>query len=253
MDVKGQVAVVTGAGSGLGRAAACALAERGARVVAVDRVAERVEKVAGEALGEVVPIAADVSDEQSVDRTFETIDEKFGTVHVCVNAAGIPDSGKVVAHGRALELSLFRRVLEVNLLGAFDVMRRCAERMVANEPDESGERGVVINVSSGAAFQGQRGQAAYSASKAGLIGMMLPAARDLADLGVRVVTIAPGLFDTGMVGDMPAKAVERMSTMMLNPKRKGDPREFAALVGHIVDNQYINATTLSIDAGMRLV
>lgn len=254
MDIKDRVAVVTGAGSGLGRAAALALAAQGARVVLLDKVAERVATVAAEgagAPGVLVPIAADIADEELLDTVFATIDEQLGRVDVCVNAAGIPDSGKVVANGKALDLGLFTRVLRVNLIGAFDVMRRCAERMAVNEPDAGGERGVVVNVSSGAAWMGTRGQAAYAASKAGLIGMMLPAARDLSDLGIRVVTIAPGLFQTGMVGDVPAKAIERLQSTILNPKRIGDPAEFAKLVTHIVDNGYLNATTIAIDAGLR--
>lgn len=252
MDVKGRVAVVTGAGSGLGRAAALELAECGARVAVLDRDRSRVEAVAEEAGCELLTIAVDVADEQSVDQAFAAIGDTFGEVHVCVNAAGVGDGGKIVSQGHALPLASFRKVIDVNLVGTFDVMRRCAALMTTNEPDDAGERGVIINVSSGAAWQGQRGQAAYSASKAGLIGLMLPTARDVADAGVRVVTIAPGLFDTGMTAGLPDKAKTALNGMVLHPKRMGDPTEFAALVRHIVENPYLNATTLSIDGGVRM-
>lgn len=251
MDLKGRVAVVTGAGSGLGRAAALALAEQGARVAVLDKVAARVEAVAAEDSGMFVPVVADVADEASLDSAFDVIDDQLGCVHVCVNAAGIPDSGKIVADGKALDLGLFTRVLGVNLIGVFDTMRRCAERMVANDPDPDGERGVVVNVSSGAAWMGTRGQAAYAASKAGLIGLMLPTARDLSDDGIRVVTIAPGLFHTGMIEEVSPKAIDRLTSTVLNPKRMGDPAEFAKLVVHVVANGYLNATTIAIDAGLR--
>lgn len=251
MDVAGRMAVVTGAGSGLGRAAARALTERGARVALLDRVSERVVAVADEIGAAALPLAVDVADEASVREVMRTVAEELGTVHVCINAAGVPGGGKVVADGRALALSEFRRVIDINLVGAFDVMRRCAELMVANVPDEQGERGVIVNVSSGAAWQGQRGGAAYAASKAGVIGMMLSTARDLAEFGVRVVSVAPGLFATGMTADVPDKFVNGLSQVILNPKRMGNPDEFAALVAHIVENSYLNATTISIDAGMR--
>lgn len=253
MDIKGRVAVVTGAASGLGRAAAVVLASAGARVAALDWAESGLRTLADDAAGDVLPVAVDISDEASVDRAVDAVVEAYGAVHLCVNAAGIPDSGRVVSGGQALELASFRKVIEVNLIGTFDVMRRCVEAMARNEPDGGGERGVVINVSSGAAWQGQRGQAAYAASKAGLIGLTLPTARDLADLGVRVVTVAPGLFETGMVAGLPDQARVGLTGMILNPKRLGDPVEFAALVAHIAENRYINATTVSLDAGMRLV
>ena len=253
MNIDGRVAVVTGAGSGLGRATALALAKAGARVAVLDRNAAAAAAVAHEAGSAALPVTVDVSDRVSVTEAIGTVAAAFGRIDICVNAAGIPNPGKVYARPGPLDMDLFARVIEVNLLGAFDVMRQCVAAMTRNDnagPD--GERGVVINVSSGAAFEGQKGQAAYSASKAGLIGLMLPAARDLARYGIRVVTIAPGLFDTGIFADVDPTAVAALGAAALNPPRLGEPSEFAALVCHIVENRYLNATTLSIDAGARL-
>jgi NAD(P)-dependent dehydrogenase (short-subunit alcohol dehydrogenase family) len=162
-------------------------------------------------------------------------------------------AGKTVSRGRALPLAEFRAVISVNLIGLFDVTRRCSELMVGNDPGDDGERGVIINVSSGAAWQGQKGQAAYAASKAGVIGLMLPVARDLAEHGIRVVTIAPGLFETGMSAGLPEKVIAGLERMVLYPERLGNPDEFAELVGHIVANRYLNAATVSLDAGARMV
>jgi len=246
VNVDGRVAVVTGAGSGLGRATALALAKAGARVAALDRNAEAAASVAEECGRAALAVAVDVSDRASVAEGIATVSESFGRIDVCVNAAGIPNPGKVFGRSGPLDIEQFQRVIDVNLVGAFDVMCRCVEVMTRNsEANADGERGVVINVSSGAAFEGQKGQAAYSASKAGLIGLMLPAARDLAQYGIRVVTVAPGLF-------VDPKAVAALGSAALNPSRLGDPSEFAALAIHIIENRYLNATTLSIDAGARL-
>jgi 3-hydroxyacyl-CoA dehydrogenase/3-hydroxy-2-methylbutyryl-CoA dehydrogenase len=198
-------------------------------------------------------VTVDVADRASVTAAIAKVAEVFGRVDICVNAAGIPNPGKVLGKNGPLDIEQFARVINVNLIGAFDVMRQCAELMTRNADGQAdGERGVIVNVSSGAAFEGQKGQAAYSASKAGLIGLMLPAARDLAQYGIRVVTIAPGLFDTGIFAGIDPKAVNALSDAALNPRRLGEPSEFAALVMHIVENRYLNATTLSIDAGARL-
>lgn len=254
MDLTEQTAVVTGGGSGLGRATALALARAGAQVVLLDQDEGAARRVADHGTpGRLTAFEVDVADERSVDRAFSTIAEEFGTVHVCVNAAGVATPGKTVSQGQALPLADFRKVIEINLLGVFDVVRHCAELMVRNEPSSDGERGVIINVSSGAAWQGQKGQAAYAASKAGVIGLMLPVARDLAPHGIRVVTIAPGLFQTAMSARMPDKVLSALEDMLLYPHRLGSPDEFAALAEHIVANRYINATTLALDAGARLV
>jgi 3-hydroxyacyl-CoA dehydrogenase/3-hydroxy-2-methylbutyryl-CoA dehydrogenase len=253
VNIDGRVAVVTGAGSGLGRATALALAKAGARVAVLDRDTDAAAAVAAQAGAAALPVTVDVSDRASVTDAIATVSAAFGRIDICVNAAGIPNPGKVFGKRGPLDMDLFTRVIEVNLLGAFDVMRQCVEVITRNDdttPD--GERGVIVNVSSGAAFEGQKGQAAYSASKAGLIGLMLPAARDLAQYGIRVVTIAPGLFDTGIFAGVDPKAVAALGSAALNPARLGEPNEFAALVMHVVENRYLNATTLSIDAGARL-
>jgi 3-hydroxyacyl-CoA dehydrogenase / 3-hydroxy-2-methylbutyryl-CoA dehydrogenase len=253
MDIVDRVAVVTGAGSGLGRATALALAKAGARVAVLDRNAEAARSVAEEAGVPAVAVTVDVADRASVAAAIAEVAGTFGQVDVCVNAAGIPNPGKVFGKSGPLDIEQFQRVINVNLVGAFDVMRQCTELMTRNaEPGLDGERGVIINVSSGAAFEGQKGQAAYSASKAGLIGLMLPAARDLAQYGIRVVTISPGLFDTGIFAEVDPKVVQALGSAALNPSRLGDPSEFASLVMHIIENRYLNATTLSIDAGARL-
>jgi 3-hydroxyacyl-CoA dehydrogenase / 3-hydroxy-2-methylbutyryl-CoA dehydrogenase len=254
VNIDGRVAVVTGAGSGLGRATALALAKAGACVAVLDRNPAAAASVAQEAGATAFPVQVDVSDRASVTAAIGSVSGEFGQIDICVNAAGIPNPGKVWGSRTGpLDMDLFQQVIEVNLLGAFDVMRQCVEVMTRNDgtgPD--GERGVIVNVSSGAAFEGQKGQAAYSASKAGLIGLMLPAARDLAGYGIRVMTIAPGLFDTGIFAGVDPKAVAALGSAALNPPRLGAPSEFAALVMHIVENRYLNATTLSIDAGARL-
>ncbi|MGO9067342.1 SDR family NAD(P)-dependent oxidoreductase [Mycobacterium sp.] len=252
MDIVDRVAVVTGAGSGLGRATALALAKAGARVAVLDRNAEAARSVVEQAGATTIPVTVDVADRASVTAAIAEVFETFGRVDVCINAAGIPNPGKVFGKSGPLDIEQFQRVIEVNLVGAFDVMRQCAGLMTANDPGPDGERGVIINVSSGAAFEGQKGQAAYSASKAGLIGLMLPAARDLAHYGIRVVTIAPGLFDTGIFAGIDPRAVQALSGAVLNPSRLGEPGEFASLAMHVIENRYLNATTLSIDAGARL-
>jgi 3-hydroxyacyl-CoA dehydrogenase/3-hydroxy-2-methylbutyryl-CoA dehydrogenase len=253
VNIDGRVAVVTGAGSGLGRATVLALAKAGARVAVLDRNADAAAMVAEEAGAATIPVTVDVSDRSSVSAAIAAVSGAFGRIDVCVNAAGIPNPGKVFGKSGPLDIERFQQVIEVNQIGAFDVMRQCVEVMTRNaDTDPDGERGVIINVSSGAAFEGQKGQAAYSASKAGLIGLMLPAARDLAQYGIRVVTIAPGLFDTGIFAQVDPKAVAALGAAALNPSRLGEPSEFAALVMHIVENRYLNATTLSIDAGARL-
>ena len=253
MDIVDRVAVVTGAGSGLGRAAALALAKAGARVAVLDRNAAAARSVVEEAGATTIPVTVDVADRASVTAAIAEVFDTFGRVDVCINAAGIPNPGKVFGKSGPLDIEQFQRVIDVNLVGAFDVMRQCAALMTRNmNPGLDGERGVIINVSSGAAFEGQKGQAAYSASKAGLIGLMLPAARDLAQYGIRVVTIAPGLFDTGIFAEVDPRVVQALGSAALNPSRLGEPSEFASLVMHIIENRYINATTLSIDAGARL-
>lgn len=178
----------------------------------------------------------------------------FGAIHVAVNCAGILRAAKTVSKGEPFPLTTWNSVLAVNLTGTFNMIRFAALAMMRNVPHvEGAERGVIVNVSSGAAFQGQLGQAAYSASKAGVIGLTLPVARDLAEHAIRVVTIAPGLFDTAMVAGMPSNVSQSVvDRMILFPPRMGRAEEFAKLVGHVVENTYLNATTINLDAGARM-
>lgn len=251
MKLQDRVAVVTGGSSGLGLATVRALREAGARVAVLDLHPPR-EMV--EDVGRLTYVETDVARADSVENAMARIDESFNAVDVCVNAAGVSHSGKVVSsHGQALPLEQFRRTIDVNLVGAFDVLRHCAQRMARNEPGEDGARGVIVNVASVTASQGQIGQAAYAASKAGLVGLMLPAARDLAPLGIRVLTVAPGVFDTAMLASLPDRVASGMTELVLQPRRAGRPSEFAALVRHAIENDYLNATSLAIDGGIRLV
>ncbi len=189
MELSGRTVVVTGAGSGLGQATAVRLAGQGARVALLDMSAERVDALAAELGGEAFGFGVDVTKSEAVEQAIRAVLDRFGAIHVCLNAAGIATPGVITNGTTPLPIEAFRRVIEVNLIGLFDVMRHCVTAMAANEPLD-GERGVVINVSSGAWSQGQRGQAAYAASKAGVVGLTLPTARDLARFGIRVVAIA---------------------------------------------------------------
>ncbi len=254
MQLQDKVAVVTGAASGLGLGSCRALAAAGARIVGFDRDATRLAALR-EALGEQVMTAVvDVADEASVKAGIDQAVAAFGAVHVAVNCAGVADSAKTVSKGEPFPLATWNKVIAVNLTGTFNVIRFVAVAMMRNTPDgETGERGVIINTSSGAAWQGQVGQAAYAASKAGVMGLTLPVARDLAEHGIRVVSIAPGLFDTAMVAGLPPKVSQSIvDRMILYPNRMGRPDEFAALVRHIAENTYLNATTISVDAGARM-
>lgn len=248
MNLHNKVAIVTGAASGLGLATCRALAAAGARVVGLDLQQERLDAALG---GEIRGIAVDVADESSVSAAIEQVVGELGGLHVAVNCAGILGPSKTLSKGQLFPTELWNRVLAVNLTGTFNVIRHAALAMSANEPDESGERGVIINTASGAAREGQMGQAAYSASKAGVIGMTLPIARDLAEHGIRVVSLAPGLFESGMSAGMPAKVSETIVNSLLFPRRMGRPEEFAALVRHVAENAYLNALTLDIQCGTR--
>jgi NAD(P)-dependent dehydrogenase (short-subunit alcohol dehydrogenase family) len=251
VQLPGRTVVITGAGSGLGRATAVRMAACRARVALLDLDAERLDALAAELGDTALPVPVDVSDPQATAGAIRAVLDRFGRVDVCVNAAGIATAGVITDGSTPLPIEDFRRVIEVNLIGVFDVMRHCVTAMAANEPVD-GERGVVVNVSSGARDQGQRGQAAYAASKAGVVGLTLPTARDLARFGVRVVAVAPGLFETSMAAGLPEQVRAGLRRMILHPRRLGHPQEFAALVQHIVENEYLNATTISLDAGVRM-
>lgn len=253
MQLEGRNAIITGAASGLGRATAEVLHAAGANVVLLDLEQERLDALAT-GLGEgALAMATDVCDAAQVGAAITMLLEHFGDPHIVVNCAGIAPPMKTVSKGVAHDLELWRRVIDINLTGTFNVMRLVAAQMSGNEPDAgTGERGVIINTASGAAYDGQRGQAAYAASKAAIVGLALPVARDLNDLAIRCLAIAPGLFDTSMMAGLPEKAVTAIKHDLLYPDRFGEPAEFAALVKHVVENAYLNGTCLRLDGGLRL-
>jgi NAD(P)-dependent dehydrogenase (short-subunit alcohol dehydrogenase family) len=248
MDIKGSVAVVTGGASGLGLATARALTAAGAQVVIVDLASSHGDGVAGD-IGATFA-AADVTNEAEVSAALDTA-ASLGPVRVAVNCAGIGTPGRVIGKNGVLPLDQFARVVTVNLIGTFNVIRLAAERILANEPID-GERGVIVNTASAAAFDGQIGQAAYSASKGGVVGMTLPIARDLADKLIRVMTIAPGLFKTPMLEGLPPEAQESLGRQVPHPSRLGDPSEYAALVAHIVANPMLNGEVIRLDGAIRM-
>ncbi|MBU7573321.1 MAG: SDR family NAD(P)-dependent oxidoreductase [Hydrogenophaga sp.] len=253
MDIKNTVALVTGAGSGLGLATCKALVDAGAKVVAVDLDEDRLVREMAPLGDNVRALKVDVADDASVEAAVAFAVRTFGSLQVAVNCAGILGPCKTLSKGELFPLDLWNRVIGVNLTGTFNVIRHAARAMAQNEPNVDGERGVIVNTSSGAAWQGQMGQAAYSASKAAVMGLTLPVARDLAQHGVRVVALAPGLFETGMSAGMPTKVAQNIiEKVILFPNRMGQAPEFSALVRHVVENAYLNATTLSIDGGARL-
>jgi len=252
MRVADTVAVVTGGASGLGEATVRELVGAGGRAVILDRPGSPGETVAG-ALGERALFApADVTNEAEVQAALARAVARFGGVHVTVNCAGVGTAMRTLTRDGPMPLALFQKTIEINLIGTFNVIRLAAALMAKNAPNADGERGVVINTASSAAFDGQIGQAAYSASKGGVVGMTLPIARDLASLGIRVMTIAPGTFDTPMLAMLPEAARQALAAHIPFPARLGRPSEFAALARHIVENPMLNGETIRLDGALRM-
>jgi NAD(P)-dependent dehydrogenase (short-subunit alcohol dehydrogenase family) len=253
MDVKGIVAVVTGGGSGLGEATARLLATKGAKVAIFDLGNSKGATVAQELGNTVVFAEADVTNDDQLAAAINQTMKTFGAIHVAVNCAGIATAGKTLGkEGEPLDLKPFRRTIEVNLIGTFNVIRLVAAQMVKNPPNADGERGVLINTASVAAFEGQIGQAAYSASKGGVVGMTLPIARDLARDGIRCCTIAPGIFETPMLMGLPEPARKALGASVPFPSRLGRPSEYAALACHIIENLMLNGETIRLDGAIRM-
>jgi NAD(P)-dependent dehydrogenase (short-subunit alcohol dehydrogenase family) len=250
MNPNGQTAIVTGGGSGLGEATARALAAKGAKVAIFDVGMERAEKVAAEIGG--IAVKCDVSNAESGESAFAEVTERLGTPRMLVNCAGIAIAVKTVGKDGPHPLDLYRKVIEVNLIGTFNMIRLFAIRAQELEPLQGGERGVIVNTASVAAFDGQIGQVAYSASKGGVVGMTLPIARDLARSGIRVATIAPGIFKTPMMAGLPEEAQESLGHQVPFPPRLGEPSEYAALALHIVENQMLNGETIRLDGAIRM-
>jgi NAD(P)-dependent dehydrogenase (short-subunit alcohol dehydrogenase family) len=251
VEIAGRTVLVTGGGSGLGAATARMVVEHGGSVVVADVDTERGERVAAE-LGERARfVPTDVTDEASVGAAV-ALTLELGGPHVAVSCAGIAPAERVLGRDGPHSLARFMAAIQVNLVGTFNVTRLAAQAMAANEPGEDGERGVIVNTASVAAFDGQIGQAAYSASKAGVAGMTLPVARELARHGIRVLAIAPGIFDTPMLAAMSDQVRASLGAQVPFPSRLGHPTEYAALVRHIVENRMLNGETIRLDGAIRM-
>ena len=244
--------LITGGGSGLGAATARLFAANGANVVLADINPEQGAKLATELGTRARFVTTDVTDEAAIQNAVNTAVSAFSALHGAVNCAGVASAERVLGKNGPHNYESFKRTVAINLFGTFNVIRLAAEAMAKNQPNASGERGVVINTSSVASFEGQIGQAAYAASKAGVNGMTLPVAREFARLGIRVVTIAPGIFDTPMMAGMPENVRVSLSQQVPFPPRLGRPEEYAALAKHIVENELLNGTVIRLDGAIRM-
>ena len=252
MDIKDKVALVTGGASGLGAATVRTIVAAGGRAVILD-LNEQLGRALAHELGAAARyVRADVSDPAEVEQAVKAATDAFGGLHICVNCAGIGDPQKIIGKEGPADLARFTKVIRVNLLGTFNVARLAAWAMSHNEPNADGERGVIINTASVAAFDGQIGQAAYSASKGGIVGLTLPIARDLASVGIRVMTIAPGLFDTPLLAALPEDVKKSLGAMVPFPKRLGKPAEYALLAKQIIENPMLNGEVIRLDGAIRM-
>lgn len=252
MNIKDKTAIITGGASGLGEACARQLVAKGANVAIFDIEMDKGEALATDLGSKAISIKADVTSEESIQEGISRTIDAFGAVHIVVNCAGAGPPMKVLSKNGPFPLDQFSRVIQLNLVGTFNVIRLGVEQMVKNEPDESGDKGVIINTASVAAFDGQIGQAAYSASKAGIVGMTLPIARECAAYGIRMMTIAPGIFDTPLLAELPEHVLEALGQMVPFPSRLGMPAEFASLTCHIVENAYLNGEVVRLDGAFRM-
>lgn len=253
MQVKESVVVITGGASGLGRATATAIVNAGGKVMILDRDEENGHKAVAELGDNAAFQLTDVTDEASVKAAIDATVSQFGAIHVCVNCAGIGSAMKTVGRdNEPHDLGVFNKVVQVNLVGTFNVARLAAAAMANNPAGEDGERGLIVNTASVAAYDGQIGQAAYSATKGGIVGMTLPIARDLAPLGIRCNTIAPGIFSTPLMLGMPDKVKDPLIAMTQFPKRLGNPAEYGALVVHMMENRFLNGESIRLDGAIRM-
>lgn len=250
MDVKGQAAIITGGGSGLGETTARALAAAGCKVALFDVVADAAERVAKDIGG--VACICDVTDGPSTEAAVAKARDAHGVARIVVQCAGIAPPAKIVGRKGPHGLDLYAKVIGVNLIGIFNVMRLAAADILTQEPLANGERGVIINTASIAAFEGQVGQAAYASSKAGVVGLTLPSAREFAPSGLRVVCIAPGIFKTPMMAGLPEETQTSLGKAVPFPSRLGDPAEYAKLAMHIIDNPYLNGEVIRCDGALRM-
>ncbi|MCM3743186.1 SDR family NAD(P)-dependent oxidoreductase [Sporosarcina luteola] len=253
MDIQGKTAIVTGGASGLGFATVEKLIEKGGNVAILDRDTKNFDDITSR-LGSdrVDAIETDVTDEESVRNAIDQAFQKFGSIDICVNCAGVSVGVKTYNRKGVFPLDKFKKVIDINLNGTFNVLSNAVEKMVKNEASDGLEKGIIINTSSGAAYDGQMGQAAYAASKAAVAGMTLPIARDLANYHIRINAIAPGLFMTPMAAGLSDELLEGIKDQMEYPKRLGDPSEFASLVVHIIENTYFNGEVVRLDGATRL-
>lgn len=252
MEIQACRAIVTGGASGLGEATVRKIVGRGGKAVIFDQSEEKGKQLESE-LGEAVLfLKVDVTKEDDVQKAVDKAADFMGEINTVVNCAGIGIAEKVIGRKGAHNLSLFSKVINVNLIGTFNVIRIAAEKMSSNEGNDQNERGVIINTASVAAFDGQIGQAAYSASKGGIVGMTLPIARELARYGIRVMTIAPGLFHTPMFDTLPEEARDSLGKMVPFPPRLGYPAEYAQLVQSIIENPMLNGETIRLDGAIRM-
>lgn len=250
MDLKGISAIVTGGGSGLGEATARMLAAAGAKVTCLDRAEDAAARVADDIGG--LAIGCDITDATGTEEAIARARDAHGTARIVVNCAGIAPAQKVLSRKGLMPLDDFRKGVEVNLIGTFNMLRLTARDMSEEEPLETGERGVIVNTASIAGYEGQIGQTSYAASKAGVIGLTLPAAREFAPLGIRVCTIAPGIFETAMLKGLPEAAQESLGASVPFPSRLGQPSEYAQLVRSIAENPMINGEVIRIDGALRM-
>ncbi len=253
MDIQNSVAVVSGGASGLGEAVVRDMTANGGKAAIFDFDADNGGKLAAELGDSAIFCKTDVSDEVSVKAAIDQTMTAFGAIHFAVNCAGVASPKKVIdKKGNPMPADFFNRVLQINLMGTMNVIRLAAVEMCKNAPNNDGEKGNIVNVASVAAFEGQVGQAAYSASKAAIVGMALPIAREFSDYGIRVNTIAPGIFMTPMMAGLPENVQASLTKMMPFPKRLGKPKEFAQLVRSIIENPMINAEVIRLDAALRM-
>ena len=252
MQVENIIAVVTGGASGLGEACVRRIVELGGKAVILDVNAERGGAVSAELGDNVRFVKTDVSDEEQVAAAIALAKDAFGGLNAAVCCAGIGTVGRTVGRNGALPMAIFERTIRVNLLGTFNTARLAAEAMATNEPNDEGERGVIVMTASVAAFDGQIGQVSYSASKGGIVGMTLPMARDLSRMGIRVATLAPGLFDTPLLASLPEPARVSLAKQVPFPARLGRPEELARLVQHIMENSYLNGEVIRLDGSIRM-
>lgn len=251
MEIRGHVVVVTGGGSGMGAATAQHLAGLGAKVAIFDRHIEAATVIAEGVDG--FAVECDVSDEANVQSAMEAVVHQYGAVHIAISCAGIAPAARIVGREGPIAMDEFQQVINVNLIGTFQVMRAAAMIMMQQEPlNHDGERGVIINTASIAAYEGQIGQAAYSASKGGVIALTLPAAREFGSSGIRVMTIAPGVMATPMMAGIPEEYAERLAESVTFPSRLGNVNEYAELTQSIIENPYLNGSVIRLDGGLRM-